>query len=214
MKRLTALVLACALLVPACAFALTGQNYTAFDESYKANVAFINENDNRHLLPMVLSQRKSQENDGRMYYDLVGEVLNVIVTVDSTGVIEECEIRLTAPTGLEYGSSDYNDFAISGYHSYAFLMAMDTNTDPAKRYELVTDVVQGMKDSNGAYTRQLGAYTLTCTRVDNTAVLNFFNNGVQVATPTPDTHTTPAPGDNPATAAPSDDPASADDFVG
>jgi len=218
MKRLTALVIVLALLTPACAFALTGQTYAKFDEYYKADVTFINENDSRFLLPMILSQRKSSQNDGRVYYDLIGDVLNVTVTSDSSGVIEECEIRLTAPTDMEYGSSVYNDFAISGYHSYAFLMAMDTNADPAKRYELVTDVVQGMKDStDGIYTRQLGAYTLTCTRVDNMAVLNFFNNGVVVDTPTPDPNVSPTPSVNPDStdsATPSEEPLNPDDFVG
>lgn len=218
MKRLTALVLTLALLTPECAFALTGQTYAKFDEYYKADVTFINDNDSRFLLPMILSQRNSSQNDGRMYYDLIGDVLNVTVTSDSSGVIEECEVRLTAPADMEYGSSIYNDFAISGYHSYAFLMAMDTNTDPAKRYELVTDVVQGMKDSaDGTYTRQLGTYTLTCKRVDNMAVLNFQNNGVVVDTPTPGPSVTPAPGNNPDSTdstAPSDEPLNPDDFVG
>jgi len=218
MKRLTALVLTLALLAPACAFALTGQSYAKFDEYYKADITFINDNDSRFLLPMILSQRKSTENDGRIYYDLIGDVLNVTVTSDSTGVIEECEIRLTAPSNMEYGSSVYNDFAISGYHSYAFLMAMDTNTDPAKRYELVTDVVQGMKNSaDGTYTRQLGAYTLTCQRIDKMAVLNFQNNGVVVDTPTPGPSVSPSPSEQPGSTdstSPSDEPLNPDDFVG
>ena len=225
MKRLLALLFVLTLALPAAALALTGQSYDVFSEYYKADVTFINDNDNRHLLPMVLSQRASTENDGRMYYDLIGDVLNVIVTTDSAGVIEECEIRLTAPAGMSYGSSVYNDFAISGYHSYAFLMAMDTNADPAKRYALVDDVVQGMKAQNGAYTRQLGAYTLTCSRVDVTAVLNFVNNGVPLATPTPDPSVTISPDQSGApddTTAPSDDttaptddaPVDSDDFIG
>ena len=211
MKRMLSFTLALVLLLPACALALTGQNYQTFSEYYKANVTFINENDNRHLLPMVLSQRNSTENNGRVFYDLYGDVLTVTVSTDASGVIEECEIRLTAPSGMEYGTSVYNDFAISGYHSYALLMAMDTNTDPAERYALVTDVVQGMKAGEGNYTRQLGVYTLQCTRQDNMAVLNFKNDGVVEVTPVPDPTETPAPGE--ATQAPpvEDD---ADDFVG
>ena len=224
-RRITpalALALALALFLPMSALALTGQAYQTFADYYKADVTFINDNDSRHLMPMLLSQRSSEQNDGRIYYDLVGDVLNVTVTVDSDGVIEECEIRLTAPSGMEYGGSVYNDFAISGYHSYAFLMAMDTNSEPSKRYELVTDVVKGMKDGNGDYTRQLGAYTLTCKRIDQMAVLDFFNNGVVVDTPTPAPSATLAPGETPGadsptdppTDSPSDAPEATDDFVG
>jgi len=211
MKRIVLLAAVMMLLLPACALALTGQNYETFSEYYKADVTFINENDNRHLLPMVLSQRSSTENDGRTYYDLYGDVLTVTVSTDATGVIEECEIRLTAPAGMEYGTSVYNDFAISGYHSYAFLMAMDTNTEPANRYELVTDVVQGMKDGSGTYTRQMGVYTLLCTRQDNMAILNFQNNGVVEVTPTPEPTATPAPGEE--TQAPVTDEENSD-FIG
>ena len=219
MKRwLVYLLVICVCLPLSGALALTGQSYDAFSQSYKDNVSFINNNDNRHLLPMVLSQRKSSSDDGRVYYDLIGDVLNVIVTTDSVGVIEDCEIRLTAPANMEYGSIVYNDFAISGYHSFAFLMAMDSATDPAKRYELVTDVVQGMKDNQGAYTRQIGAYTLTCTRDSTMAVLSFINNGVPVETPTPaptaspDPNTTPDPNATPDANAPTDAPA--DGFIG
>lgn len=226
MKRFTTLVLALALLVPACASALTGQSYATFIENYDANVTFINQNDNRHLLPLLLSARKSTQNDGRVYYDLIGDVLNVTVTTNIDDVIEECEVRLTAPAGMTYGSIVYNDFAISGYHSYAFLMAMDSNSEPAKRYELVSDVVQGMKDNNGAYTRQLGVYTLTCSREGNMAILDFQNDGVPTETPTPAPGATLAPG-NQESAAPtdaqtvapdtdtdSDAPADADGYIG
>ena len=194
MKRMLALTLAL-MLLPAAALALTGQSYPAFSESYQANVAFINDNDNRHLLPMVLSQRQSTQNDGRIFYDLLGDVLTVTVTTDTQGVIEACEIRLTAPQGMTYGSAVYNDFAISGYHSYAFLMAMDTNAEPAKRYELVADVVQGMNNETGTYTRQIGAYTLTCQRMDNMAILSFQNNGVTLETQPPQ-NATQAPGES------------------
>lgn len=211
MKRILLFAAALVLLLPACALALTGQNYETFNEYYKADVTFINENDSRHLLPLVLSQRNSTENDGRVYYDLYGDVLTVTVSTDADGVIEECEIRLTAPSGMEYGTSVYNDFAISGYHSYALLMAMDTSTDPAQRYALVTDVVQGMKAGDGTYTRQLGVYTLQCTRQDSMAILNFQNDGVVEATPVPEPTATPAPGEETQAPPVEDD---TDDFVG
>ncbi|MEA4999537.1 MAG: hypothetical protein VB087_09140 [Candidatus Limiplasma sp.] len=196
MKRVLATLLVLLLLAPAAALALTGQSYTTFSDYYRENVTFINDNDNRHLLPLVLSQRASGDNDGRTLYELIGDVLSVTVTADSAGVVEECEIRLTAPQGLAYGTTLYNDFAISGYHSYAFLMAMDVHEDPAARYGLVTDVVEGMRSQEGSYARQLGAYTLTCSRENTTAVLSFRNNGVPLETPVPEPTETPAPGES------------------
>ncbi len=193
MKRILFFAIALLFLLPASAFALTGQSFPTFETYYQADVTFINDNDNRHLLPMVLSQRSSGTNDGKTYYDLYGDVLTVTVVTDVTGVIETCDITLTAPASMEYGSSTYNDFAISGYHSYAFLMAMVSSAEPATRYELVTDVVQGMKDGEGAYTRQTGVYTLTCMRSGSTATLSFVNNGLAEITPTPDPDATPEP---------------------
>ena len=215
MKRITAVLLALILLLPACAFALTGQTYATFSDNYKTDITFINDNTNRHLLPMVLSQRSSQQNDGLVYYDLVGEVLNVLVVVDNTDVIEECEIRLTQPVNMTYGDAVHKEFEISGYHSYALLMAMDSHSEHADRYALVTDVETNIKAGTMPYTRQLGAYTLTCTRVDNTMVLNFRNNGVPIDTATPEPSATPAPNGNPDdAAAPSDEPINPEDYIG
>jgi hypothetical protein len=194
MKRiltLFALSLLC-LFAPASAFALTGQSYATFSSYYQENVTFINESDSRHLLPMVLSRSTSDNDDGRTYYALEGDVLTVNVTVDITGVIDACSIHFSPPANLVYGEGEYNDVAISGYHSYAFLMAMDASTDPAKRYELVTAVVEGLKNNNGAYTCQLGAYTLTCTRGDGVAELSFANNGLTPKTAAPGEADTPA----------------------
>ena len=64
--------------------------------------------------------------------ELLGDVLRVTIRLDqSNKVIETCEIVLTAPPGMSYGTSEYNDFTTSGYHSYALLMAMHTAADPA-----------------------------------------------------------------------------------
>ena len=52
MKRILTLLCLVLLLAPAGALALTGQNYKTFETYYSANVDFINQNDNRHLLPM------------------------------------------------------------------------------------------------------------------------------------------------------------------
>ena len=168
---------------PVQASALSGQSYETFGLYYKENVNFINYNASRHLLPMVLANRGDVAGDGRLVYELIGDTLKVTITTDPTGkIIEQCVIILTAADGMEYGSALYNDFAISGYHSYAFLMAMHTDADPAKRYELVPDTVAGTAAGEGAYTRQLGVYTLTCSREGNAVTLSFQNNRVQ-ATP-------------------------------
>ncbi len=198
MRKFFALALLTALLLPACALALTGQPYDTFAAYYKEDVSFINENDNRHLLPMVLSQRNGGGDDTHAYYDLYGDVLTVSVTADISGIVESCEISLTAPDNMAYGDSTYNDFAISGYHSYAFLMAMATEADPASRYALVTDVVEGMRAGDGQYTKQIGAYTLTCSRDGSTAVLSFVNNALQTDAPAadPEATTSPSPTDD------------------
>ena len=218
-KRLTALLLllALGLLLPVGALALTGQSYDTFETYYKANVEFINANAGRHLLPMVLSQRKSDTLTGGTEYDVLGDVLTVSVSVDADGVIVDCEIHLLKPSGMEYGNSVYNDFAISGYHSYAFLMAMNAAPQPADRYALVSDVESGLKAQNGIYERQIGAYTLSCNlNPDQGVTFNFHNNGVLMETPVPEG--TPKPTDGAATptdgGAPADDTTGTDDFVG
>ena len=126
--------------------------------------------------------------------------------VSPTSVAAPCRLEETA---MQMSSATGEIFSF---------LAMDSATDPAKRYELVTDVVQGMKDNQGAYTRQIGAYTLTCTRDSTMAVLSFINNGVPVETPTPaptaspDPNTTPDPNATPDANAPTDAPA--DGFIG
>jgi len=159
--------------------AISGQSYLTFSRYYQANVDFINKNDNRHLLPLVIANRGNASGDGRFTYELIGDTLALSILTDpSDTVIERCTITLTAPSGMEYGNALYNDFAISGYHSYALLMAMHADPDPVRRYQLVTEVVEGLALGGGEYSQQLGVYTLTCTRGGNTAVLDFLNNRI------------------------------------
>lgn len=169
----------------AAASSLSGQSYALFSKYYQEDITFINQNAGRYLIPLSLAKGPGGQ-EGRTTYSLMGDTLHVLLSMDSGGqVIESCVITLTAPAGMEYGNALYNDFAISGYQSYALLMAMHTDPDPARRYQLVTDVVEGMAASGGEYRRQLGVYTLTCTRQDNVAELRFDIKALQ-ATPEPD----------------------------
>jgi len=164
----------------AIASSYTGQSYETFSRYYKENISFINNNDNRHLLPLALAKSVDPLENKRFLYSLIGDTLHAEIFTDDDGsTIVNCCITLTAPAGIEYGNAIYNDFAISGYQSYALLMAMHTDPDPVRRYSLVTDVVAGMAEGDGQYQRQLGVYTLSCTRVNNVAELRFQKNQVE-----------------------------------
>ncbi len=185
-KKMLCLACVLGLTIPAATArgVVAGQSYATFYKYYQEDVSFINDNDNRHLLPLVITRQVSQLEDGRIFYDLLGDILTAnIVTRTEDEIIESCVITLTAPDNMEYGGAVYKDFAISGYHSYALLMAMHVDPSAVSRYELVTDVVAGMAAGNGSYTRQVGVYSLTCTRTANTAVLDFRNSRMQEAAP-------------------------------
>ena len=183
------LIFCCLLASLAClsrasAATISGRGYEDFEASYADNLTFINENTGRHLLPLVLAKGDANADGGHRMYELLGDVLRVSIRLDqSNQIIETCEIVLTAPAGMSYGTSEYNDFVTSGYHSYALLMAMHTAADPAVRYGLVTAVNDGLLAGEGNYTTQVGVYTLTCTRADNVATLTFENT--LAATPEP-----------------------------
>lgn len=175
------LIFCCLLASLAClsrasAATISGRGYEDFEASYADNLTFINENTGRHLLPLVLAKGDANADGGHRMYELLGDVLRVSIRLDqSNKVIEKCEIVLTAPPGMSYGTSEYNDFTTSGYHSYALLMAMHTAADPAVRYGLVTAVNDGLLAGEGAYATQVGVYTLNCMRADNMATLTFEN---------------------------------------
>lgn len=175
------LIFCCLLASLAClsrasAATISGRGYEDFEASYADNLTFINENTGRHLLPLVLAKGDANADGGHRMYELLGDVLRVSIRLDqSNQIIETCEIVLTAPAGMSYGTSEYNDFVTSGYHSYALLMAMHTAADPAVRYGLVTAVNDGLLAGEGAYATQVGVYTLNCMRADNVATLTFEN---------------------------------------
>jgi len=179
----------CLLLILTClpagmAATISGRGYEDFELCYADNLDFINQNTGRHLLPLVLAKGEANADGGHRMYELLGDVLRVTIRLDqSNQIIERCEIVLTAPAGMSYGTSEYNDFVTSGYHSYALLMAMHTAADPAVRYGLVTAVNDGLLAGDGTYATQVGVYTLNCTRADNVATLTFENT--LAATPEP-----------------------------
>ena len=156
-----------------------GQPYELFQNYYRENVDFINRNDNRHLLPLILSKQERQAESGAAAYELNNKALQVQVQTDRFGnLIQTCVITLEVPVGMEYGGAGYQEFAISGYQSYAFLMAMYPSADLVERYSLVVDTNEGIATGQGSFTRQVGAYTLTCSRARNVAVLTFENNRI------------------------------------
>ena len=166
-----------ALLLPAAALALTGQNISTYLAYYKDDVAFLNENTGRHLLPVTLEELPLD--NGRTQYSSYSETLHVTIRTDAEGTIETCEIRLLIPEGMEYGNSLHRDFITAGYHSYAFIMAMHASAEPSSRYLLVQEISAALEDNFGYYERQLASYTVTCTRViGEGAVFIFSNNGI------------------------------------
>lgn len=167
--------------LPVSALALTGQNYATFEAYYKDDISFINENTGRHLLPKDLSMLALGDN-GRVQYTYYDDALNVTVAVDAEGIIETCEIRLLMAEGMTYGNSLYLDFITAGYHSYAFIMAMHMSSEVSGRYLLVQEISTALEDNSGFYQRQLGSYTVSCTRViGEGAVFTFTNNGLAPA---------------------------------
>lgn len=165
------------------ACAASGQSYDAFIEAYSENLTFINENTGRYLLPLVITRSGANEGGGHRVYQLYGDVLSAVIRMDATNsAIESCQIMLTAPADMSYGSAVHNDFTISGYHSYALLMAMSTAAEPYERYSLVEEVNAGLAASaDGLFTSQVGAYRLTCTRADSSVTMLFENADVVAA---------------------------------
>lgn len=180
-------------LLTAHALAESRQPYDTFLGYYQADVDFINDNTGRRLLPLVLTTEGVQDN--YRLYRLYGDVLDVTVRTQGSGKeIVMCQISLTAPDGMQYGDSVYKDFEISGYHSYALLMAMSPAQTAQERYDLVTLVNNGMKQGD-SYERQVGAYHLTSVREGGNVTITLMPPAYEesIATPTPTPETTPAP---------------------
>jgi hypothetical protein len=188
MKRFStlALVLALALLPFACADAdASGQLYETFVSYYDDDLTLINDQENLYLLPLVLSKSNSGKDDGIVYYDVNGDVLSVTVTVNISGYVEECDIRLTVPSGISYGDSEYTDYISQNYHCLAFQMAMDTNAEAADRYPLIAAIRDGLSEGGGVYECGWDDYTVNCTLADGTVETIFTLTGPVEVEPTP-----------------------------
>lgn len=173
-------------------YAISGMPYKDFLQSYSDNVQFINQCENRFMLPLVFSSATSGHGDGRMLYQIFGDVLSITIRTDPTDTyIEFCEIKLTAPEGMEVGSSVYNDFAISAYQCYALQMAMDNRATPYDRFALVSDTNAALK-LNPVYSIQLGVYAMNCISENGTVTISFVNATAD-PTPSPEPEETPAP---------------------
>ena len=187
----TVAVLLLLILLPTGALALTGQSISVFETYYKDDIVYINENTGRHLLPKDLAQLDLKDHRRTQYY-YYDDALHVTLATDENGIIESCEIRLMIPEGTVYGNSLYRDFETAGYHSYALIMAMHVSSEPSSRYLLVQEISAALEDNFGFYERQLGSYTINCTRVvGEGAVFTFSNNGVKSPSSGESTNETP-----------------------
>lgn len=171
--------------------AVSGLRYDDFLASYAENLDFINDNASRHLLPLIPAKRDTGWGDGRLYYELPGDVLTMTIRTDVTGeLIEQCTISLTAPADMSYGSTIHRDFTTSGYQSYGLLMAMSPAETAYDRYQLVMDVEKGLSTGSGVFHAQIGVYSLEAVSLDGTVVMNFTNS---TAKPTPSPVPTASP---------------------
>lgn len=175
MRKVIGCLLLLCLLAGAAAAEDFGQSYDRFQTLYAENVTFINENTGRFLLP--LDFEGDFNSDGVRIYVLANAMLTAEVLLDDmASQIASLQITLTAPEGMTYGDSQHSDFTVSGYHSYALLMAMSNSQDPVERYRLVEEVNDGLATGGGNYETQVGDYRLTCTSGNNVACMRFENS--------------------------------------
>jgi len=171
---------------------VSGLRYDMFLENYADNLDFINDNANRHLLPLIPAKRDAGWGDGRLFYEIFGDVLSLTIQTDITGkVIESCVITLTAPPDMSYGSTIHRDFTTSGYQSYGMLMAMSPAATALERYQLVVEVENGLAASN-VFHKQIGVYSLDAASLDGTVSMTFTNS-TAMPTPSPVPSETPVP---------------------
>lgn len=170
MKKALCALLAC-LLVPALALAEPGRDYQAFEAAYAENIEFLNANTQRHMLPYTAA--RDYDPDGSVVQRIQTGALDVSIRLEDE-CIGTLRVTLTAPEGMAYGDRAYNDFEISGYQSYAVVMAMSDAATPYERYALVETLNQALGESE-SYQTGVGDYRLTCTR-EGTSVTLLFEN--------------------------------------
>lgn len=170
MKKALCAFLAC-LLLPALALAEPGRGYEAFEAAYAENIEFLNVNTDRHMLPYT--PIRDYDPDGSVVHRIQMGALDVAIRLENESIATLC-VTLTAPEGMAYGDREYNDFAVSGYQSYAVVMAMSDAATPYERYALVEAVNQAL-DASESYQTAVGDYRLTCTREGRAVTLLFEN---------------------------------------
>jgi len=174
MRRLLACMLLLCALAGVAAAEDFGQSYDLFLTMYAENVEFLNFNTGRFLLPLTFSGSFNAE--GERIYVLESGALSAEIKLDDlASQIASCRIVLTAPAGMKYGDSQHNDFTISGYQSYALLMAMHPSEDVYQRYLLVEKINSGLAANAGAYQTQAGDYRVTCSSENGSATMLFEN---------------------------------------
>lgn len=173
MRKLIALCLLLCALSGAAAADDFGQNYDLFQSLYAENVSFMNQNTGRHLLPHDFTASFDAEGQ-RIYVIASGALYAEIYLDDMASQIASCKITLQAPEGMSYGDSKHADFTVSGYHSYALIMAMHDAKHAAERYRLVEEINAGLA-AGSSYETQVGDYRLTCTSEGSAATMLFEN---------------------------------------
>lgn len=170
MKKALCALLAC-LLLPALALAEPGLRYEAFEAAYSENIEFLNANTQRHMLPYTAA--RDYDPDGSVVQRIQTGALDVSIRLEDE-CIDTLRVTLTAPEGMAYGDRAYTDFEVSGYQSYAVVMAMSDAATPYERYALVETLNQALGESE-SYQTGVGDYRLTCTR-EGTSVTILFEN--------------------------------------
>jgi len=150
-----------------------GQTYDAFVDSYAENITAINQSSGRMLLPH--STQRDYDSESRRFYRINGGSLAAEIHMDDSGkIIRTCQIILSAPEGMRYGSKQHSDFTVAAYHSYALLMAMDKSPTAYERYALVQRTEEALAQAD-TWETSVGDYRLTCTRVGQTVTFLFEN---------------------------------------
>lgn len=170
MKKALCAFLVC-LLLPALSLAEPGRAYETFEAAYAENIAFLNANTDRHMLPYT--PERDYNSDGSVVQRIRVGALDVAIRTESES-IASLSITLTAPEDMTYGDRAYNDFSVSGFQCYAVMMAMSEAAAPYERYALVEAVNQALAASE-SYETNVGDYRLTATREGSAVTLLFEN---------------------------------------